>query len=184
MRLPQKKTTAYYVVFVIGLVIFAYFILTDTRRVISTSMEPTLEPGDLVVMQSLPVLSVNVGDVIVYDPPCSATGFSVIHRVVDKTANGSLITQGDNRLTNPSPDIRLGIASGPVTQSCLVGKVVFVVPYVELLTTLPYGLNYVLAVLVIIAVIYFEFGGGGGNEGRGAVANPEPSAAEANRFEA
>ncbi len=160
MKLPGRRTSAYVVGFVIFIVVFAYLELAYARRVDSTSMLPTLEPGDLVVVQHVSISDVKVGDIIIYDPPCSATGYTVIHRVVNETRTG-LITKGDN---NPGTDQLLGIATSPITQACLSGRVVFIIPYVERLATLPFGTNYILAILIIFAVLYSELSSRGKEE--------------------
>ena len=87
-------------------------------------------------------------------------------------SDGGLITQGDNRLTNPGPDEPIG---GPyVHQQCLVGKVVFIIPYLERLADLlPYPTNYILAALVILFVIFSEMTGAGGK--KEGVASPPPA---------
>ena len=150
-----SKSTAIYVAAVILLLFWAYFVQTDTRRVDGHSMLPTLEGGDLVVLQSVPISDIHVGNIIVYDGSCSALGISVVHRVVAITPAG-LITKGDN---NPGTDQSLGIASSPITQNCLVGKVIFVIPYVELLAYyvdtygLPQWLNYLPSILIILIVV-------------------------------
>ena len=150
-----SKSTVIYVAAVVLLLFWAYFVQTDTRQVLGHSMLPTLEGGDLVVLQSVPISQVHVGNIIVYDGSCSALGISVVHRVVAITSAG-LITKGDN---NPGTDQSLGIASSPITQNCLVGKVVFVIPYVELLAYyvdtygLPQWLNYLPSILIILIVI-------------------------------
>ena len=150
-----SKTTAVYVAAVILLLFWAYFVQTDTRRVDGHSMLPTLEGGDLVVLQSVPISDIQPGNIIVYDGSCSALGISVVHRVVAITSAG-LITKGDN---NPGTDQSLGIADSPITQSCLVGKVVFVIPYVELLAYyvdtygLPQWLNYLPSILIVMIVL-------------------------------
>ncbi|MDV3276945.1 MAG: signal peptidase I [Nitrososphaerales archaeon] len=134
----------------------ALFIYTYTRKVTGISMLPTLEQGDLVVVQQVPINQLAVGDIIVYDPPCSAEGTAVIHRVIIVAGNG-FITKGDNNgLTDQGADI----ANGPVTQGCIEGKVVFVVPYIERLSELPYGINYLLAALIVIFVVYGELRSG------------------------
>jgi signal peptidase I len=92
-------------------------------------MCPTLEEGDMVVVVSAPYSSINVGDIVVYDPPCSATGNSVIHKLI-AIDPGGLITKGDN---NFATDQGANIATGPVTATCLEWKVVFVVPYLSAL---------------------------------------------------
>jgi len=160
-----SKTTAFYVTAFAVLLFWAYFVQADTRRVDGTSMLPTLEGGDLVVIQGVSVSAVQVGDIIVYGPPCSLVGTSVIHRVVNITSQG-LITKGDN---NPGTDIALGIAGTPISSDCLEGKVIFVIPYVESLAYyidahgLPEWLNYipsvVILILVMLSVLYESEGG-------------------------
>ena len=157
MRFPRTKTSLYAVAFVLFLLVFAYLLLTYTRRVDGISMWPTLESGDLVVIQPVSTNNVRIGDIIVYGPPCSVEGTSVIHRVVSEEGGG-FITQGDDRKTNPGTDQTSGIANAPITQVCLIGKVVFVVPYIERLASLPYGLNYIIVVLIFLAIIATELG--------------------------
>lgn len=150
-----SKGTVVYVIAIAALILWAYFVQSDTRRVDGFSMLPTLEGGDLVVIQGTSVSSVHVGDIIVYNNLCSTGGESVVHRVVAITGAG-LITEGDN---NPGTDQSLGIASGPITQQCLEGKVVFVIPYVELLAYyvdrngLPQWFNYVPSILILLLVV-------------------------------
>ncbi len=56
------------------------------------SMEPTYYTGDLVVSRCGPV---EVGDVIVYNPP-NIDGARVIHRVIGGDTDEGLVVQGDN----------------------------------------------------------------------------------------
>jgi len=155
------KTIAVYAVVIVLLVFLAYFVQNDTRRVDGISMLPTLEGGDLVVIQNVPFDSIHIGDIIVYNNLCSTQGESVIHRVVAINGNG-FITKGDN---NPFTDQQSSIAVSEITPDCLVGKVVFVVPYVEYLAylidqqQLPPWFNYLPAVLVLIIAVYLLLGG-------------------------
>jgi signal peptidase len=146
-----SRATYAYVAIIAALLVWAYFVETDTRRVDGVSMLPTLEPGDLVVIQGTTIGQVHVGDIVVYDPPCSANGFSVIHRVVQITSEG-LVTKGDN---NPEPDQYLHeIATSDITQQCLVGKVVFVIPYVEwIVTYMPGWFSYVPTIIILLIVL-------------------------------
>jgi signal peptidase I len=158
--LARTRTAAYAAAFVIFLVVVAFALLTYTRRVDGVSMLPTLEEGDLVVIAKVPMSSIQTGDIIVYSGPCSRVFYNgvpapVIHRVVQNTSLG-FITKGDN---NGYTDQSGGIASGPITEDCIEGKVLFVVPYIERLASLPDGLNYVLAGLIIVAVIAYELWG-------------------------
>lgn len=155
MKVASKGTAIYVIAFAL-LIFWAYFVQADTRRVDGTSMLPTLEGGDLVVIQNVPLSSVQVGNIVVYNGLCSTMGISVVHRVVDKTPNGDLITEGDN---NPYNDQASNIATGPITQQCLEGKVVFVIPYVELLSYyidvngLPGWYNYIPSILILLVVL-------------------------------
>lgn len=154
MKMASRGTVAY-VAAIVFLLLWAYFVQSDTRRVDGTSMLPTLEGGDLVVIQPTSISAVQVGNIVVYNDLCSANGLSVVHRVVAKTVGG-LITEGDN---NPATDQASGIATGPITQQCLEGKVVFVIPYVELLAyyvdvnRLPGWYNYLPSVLILLVVL-------------------------------
>src|SRR2546426_4519589 len=162
MKLEGRgRTAAYLGTLVLLLVAFAVLLFDFTRRVDGVSMRPTLEAGDMVVLQFGSIGDVKVGDIIVFNRPIfgGCGGFTIIHRVVGVASDGGLITQGDNRLTNPVADEPSG---GPyVHQQCLVGKVVFVIPYLERLADLlPYPTNYVLAALIILFVIFSEMTAG------------------------
>ena len=159
MRLPGSKASLYAIAFVVFLIVFAYLLLNYTRRVDGVSMLPTLEEGDLVVIQNVQMNDVHLGDIIVYGPPCSESGSSVIHRVVGVAEGGGVYTQGDDRATNPDTDQKLGIADGPITQACLIGKVVFIIPYIERLASLPFGLNYIIAAIIFVVIIASELVG-------------------------
>lgn len=157
----SSRNLAFYAVAIVLLIVLAYAVQTDTRRVDGISMLPTLQGGDLVVVQGVPFTDIKVGDIIVYSGLCSSGGESVIHRVVSIGSSG-LITKGDN---NPQPDQGpAGIATSPITPDCLVGKVVFVVPYVELLAyyidsqQLPAWVNYVPAAFILLIVLYLILG--------------------------
>jgi signal peptidase I len=155
-----SKSTVVYVAAFALLLFWALFVQADTRRVDGTSMLPTLEGGDLVVIQSVPINQIHVGDIIVYNGLCSAAGESVVHRVVNITAQG-LITKGDN---NARTDQAYGIAISPITSQCLEGKAVFVIPYVELLAYyidqngLPQWFNYIPSILILVVVIVSVLG--------------------------
>jgi len=159
MRTASRNTIIYVVAFAL-LLTWAFFVQADTRRVDGTSMLPTLEGGDLVVIQSVPINQIHVGDIIVYNGLCSAGGESVVHRVVNITARG-LITKGDN---NANTDQYYGIAISPITSQCLEGKAVFVIPYVELLAYyidqngLPQWLNYIPSIFILVIVIISVLG--------------------------
>ncbi len=160
MKVSEKnRSRIYLVLLIVFLVVFSILILLFTRKVTGVSMLPTLEEGDLVVVLSVPINQVAIGDIVIFNDPIfgGCSDFTIIHRVVGIAPDGGLITQGDDRATNPTPDEPQG---GPhVSQQCLVGKVVIVIPYIERLAELfPYPVNYLLALLIVIFVVYSEFG--------------------------
>lgn len=173
MKVETRNTIVYVVAFAL-LLSWAYFVQADTRRVDGTSMLPTLEGGDLVVIQNVPVSSIHVGDIIVYNGLCSTSGLSVVHRVVAITGSG-LITKGDN---NNRSDQSSNIAFAPITQQCLEGKVVFVIPYVELLAYyvdhygLPQWFNYLPSILILIVVFFSVLGSDEKEDGKRAQEPP------------
>jgi signal peptidase len=84
---------------VVGALVVAWLIwptslggCTTLTIVSGRSMEPTYYTGDLVVARCGPV---EVGDVIVYNPP-DVGGARVIHRIVGGNATDGWVVQGDN----------------------------------------------------------------------------------------
>jgi len=89
--------------------------------IISGSMRPTLEVGDVVIVATVSPRLIEAGDVIQYREP---GGIRSVHRVVEvQEIDGKLsfITQGDD---NEEPD------PNPVLPANLVGRMVFSVPRV------------------------------------------------------
>jgi signal peptidase len=122
------------------------------------SMVPTLEVGDLVVVQSVSYSSIHVGDVIVFSPPTEAGGCLsevIVHRVVNITSQG-LYTWGDDRFTNSRADEPLSWP--PVTPNCVKGVVDFALPYLgQISEAFPPPLNYILVGLIIVVIFFMEF---------------------------
>jgi signal peptidase I len=157
-----------YAVLVLLIVVGAAFLLNSRIGGVQVydvyptdSMLPTLEVGDLVIVQSVSYSSIHVGDVIVFSPPLAGGGcYSevIVHRVVEITSNG-LITQGDNRFTNPRPDEPLSWP--PVTPNCVKGLVVLSIPYLGRISeTFPPPTNYILVAIIIAIIFLIEFRSG------------------------
>jgi signal peptidase I len=125
--------------------------------VVSKSMVPTLQVGDLVIAEKMPYGSIHVGQVIIYVPPTESggcAGETIVHRVVNVTSSG-LITQGDDRTTNPHPDEPYQWP--PVTPQCVKGVVVLAIPYLGLVSMLiPYPWNYAMVGLILLFVFLSE----------------------------
>ncbi len=97
--------------------------------VVSSSMEPTIKPGDIIVVKKVNIEDIKVGDIIVYKNPY--TQKEIVHRVIykgKKYGKVYLITKGDNDKTNPLPDQLVG-AAPPITEEIFVGKVILIIPY-------------------------------------------------------
>ncbi len=154
------------VVIVVIVVAAAYLINTDAAGIQvynvypTISMLPTLEVGDLVVVHSVPYSSIQIGQVIVFSRPdqngvCTSASEVVVHRVVNKTSSG-LITQGDDRLTNPSPD-ETNPSWPPIPAACVKGVVMLAIPYLGRITeAFPPPYNYVLVAAILALVLAVE----------------------------
>jgi signal peptidase I len=165
-----------YVLIIVVIIIGGLLVVGSVRGsspvyvVVSKSMVPTLQIGDLVIAESVPFSSVHVGQVIIYEQPTpSGTcpnpyGLIIVHRVVDITSQG-LITQGDDRTTNPMPDEPYRWP--PVPAECVKGVVVLAVPYLGLVSTfVPYPWNYALIALIMVFVFLSELRPSGGERSR------------------
>lgn len=82
--------------------------------VLSGSMEPTFNPGDLVVTVHKNRANLKIGDVATFE----SDGDIVTHRIVEKTKEG-YITKGDN---NDVKDMDI------LTDKNLIGKEMFAIP--------------------------------------------------------
>jgi len=145
--------------------------------VASGSMIPTLNIGDLIVVQGVPDINeINAaprpnGTMIVFHRPYYPRGGGflfqtgdelIVHRVIGKVENDGtwyFQTKGDNNYSpdywgNTPPDT----FNGMVSSELLVGKVVSVVPWignVPLFIRTPLGMLFI--VLLIVLIIFAEF---------------------------
>lgn len=94
---------------------------------ISGSMQPTLNIGDLLIIEGgLTAEDVHVGlqdgDIIIFRDPRNPSGIPIVHRAIDKFQEREVWyfrTKGDN---NANPD------SWPVPEDYLIGRVIWHVP--------------------------------------------------------
>ena len=94
--------------------------------VLSGSMRPGLQPGDVVVTQRVPISDLHVRDVVVFHPPNEGDRLTV-HRIVKLTVKGgttSITTWGD---ANPIADPVVSSLSG--TTAYRVARVVPLLGY-------------------------------------------------------
>ncbi|MGA2876983.1 MAG: signal peptidase I [Nitrososphaerales archaeon] len=141
--------------------------------VTGTSMEPSIVPGSIAIIDDVPFGQLKVGDVIVFvpqvaetfhcdtaPPPSSPSAETltpcyVIHRIVSiqTLGNGSriLTTKGDN-----NPSSYAGIDTG-ITKSMYVGMVVLQFPILGYVTFPPYN-EYLASLIVALLIAEIAFG--------------------------
>jgi signal peptidase len=94
----------------VGIIAIAVAVLQlRLSPVLSGSMRPGVQPGDLAVTRQVPLATIQVGDVISFYPPDKTV--AVLHRLltVDRREDGTWITtQGDaNPVADPWGEVRL-----------------------------------------------------------------------------
>jgi len=178
-------------IFLLIILLVGNFVLQGAMRIIlrtstpfhtpiSGSMEPTLKIGDLLIIQgSVTAKDIYAhpgnGDIVVFKDPMNPEGIPIVHRAIDKyQVNGVwyIVTKGDN---NAVPDDwawyfprggKYNVAGHP--ESYLIGKVIFVIPYVgyfqraldETKITLDgyaVTLRMFFIAILIVALFYMEF---------------------------
>lgn len=109
--------------------------------VLTGSMEPVFSPGDVIIIEKNTDYKIN--DIVTY-----TYGDTLItHRIIDKTDAG-YITQGD---ANNVPDTEL------VNDNQIVGKYLFVIPFIGLLKIWIKSPLGIMVILLIIAGIYIYY---------------------------
>ena len=118
--------------------------------VVSESMLPTLNVGDIIIVQGVAATQINAnyttGDIVVYRR--QSDGELIVHRAVNKVPNPdgtwTITVQGDN---NQGPD-------SPFRDSYLIGKVVARIPYVGNFVLFVNAIgNFYYFIIIIIIVI-------------------------------
>ena len=115
--------------------------------VLSGSMRPSIQPGDIVVSSSIQPESIRIDDVITFRLQDQSQKRSVTHRVVGiTTENGTLYfqTKGD---ANEERDIQ------PVPAENVVGKVVLTIPLLGYLVNFAQSLLGFILFIMIPATI-------------------------------
>jgi signal peptidase len=108
------------IVCLLGVWVMTGFLGFQPATVISGSMSPTMDVGDVAIVQKVSANSIKPGDIIQY----WKEGGMVIHRVIDVQDQGGtklFITKGD---ANAAPDVQ------PVHPSQIKGKLVLTIPKV------------------------------------------------------
>lgn len=118
--------------------------------VLSGSMRPGIQPGDLAIVRPVPIDEIHVGTVIAYQPPNEPR--PVLHRVVE-LAGKTILTKGDaNNVADPWGKVTL--KSGDVDRLVgVVPKVGFLLEVRSLLLKI-IGATFVLAAALWIFSLF------------------------------
>jgi len=128
---------------------------TPIAYISSGSMEPTYYTGDLVIIKGFDGKDIEVGDVIVFQPP----GYNelILHRVVAKKYDNGIyyfLTKGDNPRTNKYID-----RWGWVPENRIKGKVIGRIPALGYVFMFLSSLEGKLIILVLVVVLFLiDFG--------------------------
>lgn len=111
--------------------------------------------GDILLVRKVPISTLEVGDVIVFDTPSIAD--PVVHRIVfkwqDESGNFSFKTLGDNNAKIVGGSIDNWIVSG----DAIHGKVVFRIPHIGwFLLTLQTNLGKIVVIALTILILFGE----------------------------
>ncbi|MFX1367823.1 MAG: signal peptidase I [Promethearchaeota archaeon] len=150
----EKTITALVLVVVITLGSYGGFMVamrTTSPLVVVTSesMVPTLEPGDLLVLQGRSQEQIQVGDIIVYQDSWY-TDAPIVHRIVDIDIIDGVyhyITRGDANTHNDP---------GDRTIDEVIGVVVFRIPFlghVSMFLRTPAGIAVIVIIFAAIIIL-------------------------------
>ena len=118
----------------------------------STSMVPTLNVGDIVIVKGVDPRTITVGTIIIFRSPSGS--IDIIHRVVGIVKVGETLyfeTKGDH---NAAPDPWVPGVPEENVKGVLVGRIPYI-GYVTLALQGPVGI--ILIVLLVFLMIVFEF---------------------------
>jgi signal peptidase len=133
------------------LVIAAGLLLARERgtRLLSVqtgSMEPTLRPGDAVIVETIHTGSLRPGDIVNYRSP-RASRLVITHRLISIDAHGGWLTTEGDALDSPDP---------PFPRRLVVGRVRAVAPRLGVvLDTLRHPVVLIVVLYVPAAVVIF-----------------------------
>lgn len=123
-----------------------FFTVSDSP----SSMSPTINHGDAVMVYRVPFESLQAGDIIAFKNPIGDPQ-TVIHRIVEvkEDVNGStyLLTKGDNSITNPIID------PWKVTEQYYLSEIILVVPLVGYISPALWGFSSLLVLVPISFVV-------------------------------
>lgn len=140
---------------------------TSLVTIESGSMEPTYNSGDLVFMTKIDdaaKAALKKGDIITYHAPIDINGDGVLgdintHRIVEvDTVAKTVKTQGDNEVTNPTPDnytVKFTDIIGTCTEDGKIGGIGGVIAFLR--SSLGFFLCIVLPLILLFIYELYRF---------------------------
>ncbi|WP_297467889.1 signal peptidase I [Thermococcus sp.] len=135
---------------IVAVVLLPKIVALTPLVVLSGSMEPYFNPGDMVLIEPVNVEDVQIGDVVAFHPAWVKSGGRdtlYTHRVVGVVRNATglyFLTRGDNNEEN-DPE--------PIPAQNVVGRVILVIPYLGYLTRHNPNREVLLAVYVLFILL-------------------------------
>ncbi|WP_297497967.1 signal peptidase I [Thermococcus sp.] len=127
---------------VVGVVVLHFVFGFQYVVILTDSMKPSINPGDLVITRPVDPSELHVGDVILYEIHIGGNTYRITHRIVEIRTDPSgryyFITKGDNR-RYPDP---WSVYPGQV-----LGKVVLVIHTV--------GILWYYTPMIVLALLLF-----------------------------
>ncbi|GEM_PF-5036945 len=149
------KKLSVFLVLVAILGLFAYLVHSTymISYIKTSSMEPTYNRGDLVIIRRVDPREISIGDVIVFRSP--EENVLILHRVVairESDGKRYFLTKGDNPSTNPYVD-----PWGWVDEDRVVGVLVARIPYVGFIFLMfdELGARFLLVLVGILLVLVY-----------------------------
>ncbi|WP_297535646.1 signal peptidase I [Thermococcus sp.] len=137
--------TYFFLAFVIIVVVLHFVFGFQYVVILTNSMQPTINPGDLVVVKPVDPYKLHVGDIILYQIHIGGATYRITHRIVaighDREGRLYFITKGDNRkYTDP----------WRVYPNQVIGEVVLVIPHI--------GKVWYYTPLIVLIIFLFIIG--------------------------
>lgn len=121
------------------------FIKFKSYVIVSNSMQPTIDPGDVIFIKKSDVNTLEVGDIVTFQKD----GFIATHRITE-VQDDKVITQGDNN----------NLKDDPLDKSNILGEYMFRVPKVGYFYSFvgsPIGIIVLTTIIAIIIIYEFCF---------------------------
>jgi signal peptidase len=115
---PRRWITGFILILLVMAFVFGFFPIKPVA-ILSGSMKPIINPGDMVIIKKCDITDIKIGDIVQYQ----VNNYTVVHRVVSidyDYGQTSLIMKGD---ANKNVD------KEPITSEQVIGKLQYNIPY-------------------------------------------------------